>query len=90
LNWIKKLQGKSMDRSTGVYSKPEESGEPSTAYIKAYDKLRIFGVDDVRQLRRELEGSDDRIKELAQKTDALAETIKILQQELRRLEKRRV
>jgi hypothetical protein len=63
------------------------------AYIDAYDELRVFIIGDVRQFQRELKetkkGSEDRIAELAQKTDALTETIRVLQQELRRPEKRR-
>ena len=75
LNWIKKVQGKSLDASTGVYSKPEESGELTASYVKAYDKLRVFGVDDVRQLRRELETEkakqDERVTEMEAKLEQM-------------------
>ncbi len=67
-NWIKKLQGKSLDQSTGSYSRPEETGELSTQYITSYDKLRLFGEADISQLRHELQetkaGQNGRVGEL--------------------------
>ncbi len=82
INWIKKLQGKSLDPSTGVYSKPEESGDLTTAYIAAYPKLRVFGADDVRQLRRELEAvretrglQDEKMEEMRREIEAIKERL---------------
>lgn len=58
--WIKKLQGKAAD----VYSRPEESGELTKAYIEAYDSLRVFGVEASAQKVQE---QSDRIADLERK-----------------------
>jgi len=62
--WIKKLQGKAAD----VYSKPEESGKLTEAYINAYPKLRVFGEDVSAQKleaqTQKMEEQAERIKEL--------------------------
>ena len=42
-SWIKKLQGKSVGGSMGPYSRPEESGDLTPAYVEAYSKLKVFG-----------------------------------------------
>ena len=56
-NWVKKLQGKAVTGSMGPYSLPEESGELTPAYIKAYERLRIFNRAPMSKEARELSGA---------------------------------
>lgn len=66
--WIKKLQGKAAD----VYSRPEESGDLTEAYIKAYDALRVFdgGVD-----AEKLEEQAEEIEKLREVNEALRQKL---------------
>lgn len=49
-NWVKKLQGRTISDSTGVYSQPEFlPGELSGAYMSGYDKLRVLGVGEEKR-----------------------------------------
>ena len=63
--WIKKLQGKAAD----VYSKPEESGKLTEAYVKMYNALRVHEIGEVRALK----------EQIAQIESAKDETIKTLE-----------
>jgi len=65
-NWIKKLEGKAVGGSMGPYSRPEESGELTQAYIKAYPKLRIF--KDVLATQR-IEEQAETIKKLQEELE---------------------
>ncbi len=82
--WIAKLQGKSTKTSFGVYSRPEElPGELTRTYIRAYDKLRMFGKSDaVEALRLKnedlLRGLEERDERLSQVEDQLVEVVKLL------------
>ncbi len=77
-NWIKKLQGKSLDQSTGSYSHPEETGDLTRQYIEKYDRLRLFGEADISQIRHELEaskaGQNSRVAEIEAKLALQDET----------------
>ncbi len=70
-NWIKKLEGKRVTGSMGPYSKPEETGKLTEAYVQAYPKLRIFGE----------QASATQVKEQA---DKIAELEKLLLDERRK------
>lgn len=70
-NWISKLQGRLIRKSTGPYSKPEEARAESRpedtsvlteAYIKAYPKLSVLSGPEVS--REEVEDQKTRIKDL--------------------------
>lgn len=84
--WIAKLQGKSTKTSFGVYSQPEElPGELTKTYMKAYDKLRIFGkaeseaLEDLRLRNEELATRlEERDERLTQVETQIAEVVKLL------------
>lgn len=67
--WIKKLQGKAVTGAMGPYSHPEETGELTPAYLKAYSRLRVFGEEVTAQ----------KMEEQAQKMGEQAERIKELE-----------
>ena len=84
--WISKLQGKSTKTAFGVYSRPEElPGELTRAYMRAYDKLRIFGkaeseaLEDLRLRNEELSrGLEERDQRLSQVESQVAQVVKLL------------
>jgi integrase len=84
--WIAKLQGKSTKTAFGVYSRPEElPGELTRAYMRAYDKLRIFGkaeseaLEDLRLKNEELlRGLEERDERLSQVEAQVAQVVKLL------------
>jgi len=97
--WIKKLQGKSVGGSMGPYSRPEETGDLTPAYVNAYPKLRVFGeqasvqkIEDqaaeIATLRREVEKkrvvSQQELKNI--KEELRKELIEVMKKELLRIE----
>jgi len=82
-NWIKKLEGKAVGGSMGPYSRPEESGELTKAYIKAYPKLRIF-KDEVatQQIEKQAETIKELQEELARVRNGQHSEVESLRHEL--------
>lgn len=72
-NWIKKLQGKKINGSMGPYSLPEETGELTDAYIRAYPKLRIFSDPATAEV---VETQGDKIRELEAEVNTLKDEVR--------------
>jgi hypothetical protein len=62
-SWIAKLQGKKIMDSMGVYSQPEKTeGELTRAYMKSYDRLRIFKEKhELTKVREEVESTKNQM-----------------------------
>ena len=80
-DWIKKLQGKSVGGSMGPYSRPEETGDLTPAYVNAYPKLRVFG-EQASALR--MEDQDAEIEALRRQVESGQTEIDDYKEELRR------
>ena len=74
--WIKKLQGKAAD----VYSKPEESGKLTEAYVEAYDSLRVFGEQASAQV---LDKQVQRIEDLEAENEKLRKELEVTKVSMR-------
>jgi len=83
-NWIGKFQGRIVGDSSGVYSKPEETGQLSEAYVSHYDTLRIFGVEASAQKVQEAEARIAELEAKVVKYEAERETM-ITREEHRQL-----
>lgn len=79
--WIAKLQGKTVRDSMGVYSQPELlPGELTQAYMKAYNRIRVFGAVAVK--REDLEARDEEIMSQSHRVQELEEEVERLRVEL--------
>lgn len=62
-DWVRRLQGK----QASPYSNPQETGDLVEAYIKAYDRLRIFDADRVSEVEvEEMRKEQERLKEMVE------------------------
>ncbi len=70
-NWIKLLEGKNLGQSIGAYSHPEENGELTRSYMKAYPKLRVFETiessESMQTMKNTIEMLEVRLADMEEK-----------------------
>jgi hypothetical protein len=82
LNFLKKFQGKSIGGAMAPYSKPEELGLLTPAYIQHYDALRVFGSPEsvkpaeFEELKAKIKDQEAELAEYRRRMRAVEDALK--------------